>query len=201
MAYYRLTQKQRREWRPITTEYYGGYKCFFCKENFNESIDDLSEEWEHFDNKENHNIIENVCPAHKKCNREKKNNPDYQIIAKAQLAVNLKNGTLQKMLEENKRKIKEEKEKSSPKDNEEISSNKQFYKIGMEYLAEKLAGESDILFHESLYNIEHRCFKAVGHCGENAIRRLLKVLCCTEGKYDNWDDAGISRIRKRPKLT
>lgn len=187
----RVTTKQKRNWRSILIRYYG-YVCFYCMGIFVPEYLPLSEEWDHLNDKEWDNRIENLVFAHRECNNKKKDNSDWQILAKEQLKQNEKSGVLARECE--REKINHRPTTLYP---EEIYSNAEFIKIAQEYLAENLSVDDRIPYKSTLDAIAMKCFKAVGHGTPKTLRDIIDMLASTEGNYEIMRDGGKRWIQKR----
>ena len=62
-----------------------GYACFYCKDNFSETH---PAEYEHLNNNETDNRLENLAFSHHECNNKKKFNTDWQVLATEKLRKN-----------------------------------------------------------------------------------------------------------------
>lgn len=202
MSTYRLTQKQKRTWLPLLELFYfgGAHLCFYCANPIREDIKGMGREFDHLNNKEYDNRVENVVPCHAMCNDRKKWDMDYIMIAKEQLKLNEKNGVIKQMGEREKNTTthnQEQEEKNTRKENEEIYSNSEFTKITTEYLAENLSIVDRIPYKSSIDSITLKCFNEVGHGSQNTIRRVVDMLASTPGKYEVVRDGGKRWIQKR----
>ena len=79
MTTYRLGTKQKRMWNPRLDAHYGNV-CFYCKTTFlveqhmiQGMTNPLMMEYDHLNNREYDNRIENIVKSHKQCNSKKIN--------------------------------------------------------------------------------------------------------------------------------
>lgn len=155
----------------------------------------LSEEWDHLNNKEYDNRIENVVLAHKVCNSKKKFNQRMREEAMTQLRENEIRGISEFVVQtkENAETLEDEKNREY---NEEIYANTEFAKISQEYIAEKLKTVERIPYKTTLDSVTYLAFQKVGHASQNAIRRQFDMLCSEEGVYYKYRDGGKQWISK-----
>ena len=198
----RLTQKQRRGYDPVLQIFYGP-DCFYCQVAIKDEHKGFELEYDHLDNKEYHNSIDNVVRCHAMCNRKKKEGDlIYNALAKRQIETNSKNTTLQDMLESRRKVNQELEEKNANKENEEIRTNEDFIKIIKNYLSKEINNINISLpFTSTLNDMTLKCYNEVGHASQNTIRRILDMLCAKSGKYQIIKDGGKRFIIRRVDLT
>lgn len=207
MATYRLSQKQKRNWRPRLIAHYG-HICYYCETPFlmeqhtmNGMQNPLAEEHDHLNDKEYDNRIENVVLAHKMCNSKKRFEPKMKERALEQLRTNEAFGIPELYtvdFQENAVEIEDEKNREY---NEEIYSNSEFAKITIEYLATKFKETDKIPFKSTVDSITYLCFERLGHASQNSIRRALDMFTSEEGTYYKFRDGGKQWIsRNNPIL-
>ncbi len=176
-----------------------GDVCFYCESEFlvcqhviQGMVNPYAEEYDHFNDLEWDNRIENVCRSHKVCNQRKKHNPLLKKKALEQLKKNERTGV-----------IGFEPLDPTPDDeaireyNEEMYANTEFAKLTTEYLVKHLPTNSSRLpYKSSVDSITMICFDAIGHCSQNTIRRILDMLCSDEGNYYKYREGGKQWISK-----
>lgn len=199
---YRLSQKQKRTWRPRLIAHYG-HVCYYCKGQFLEVIhtmqgmaNPLSEEWDHLNNREYDNRVENLVLAHKVCNSKKKYNERMREDAMTQLRDNEIHGISEFNQVEVSQDPKELEDEKNREYNEEIYANTEFAKITQEYVAEKLKTVERIPYKTTIDSITYLAFEKVGHGSQNSIRRIMDMLCSEEGIYYKYRDGGKQWISK-----
>jgi len=170
-----------------------GNICFYCKMPFVRQVLKWTREFDHLNNNPLDNNIENLVLCHRECNNKKKNNIEWQTLAMEKLDENTRSGDVGV-----REKIPQ------VETNTEIDSNMEFNKITYEYLAERLlpqrgkqAVESEIDFKETLDTITFRCYRRHKHSSQNTIRRILDMLCCSEGNFEKVKNNGRWIIQTR----
>ncbi len=89
-----INHNQKMKWgQMIMRRDYPGLKyeectCFYCKQPFHPESNTLCLEWDHLNNKESDNRLENMVWAHAICNEEKKTNFDWKNLALDKLKTN-----------------------------------------------------------------------------------------------------------------
>lgn len=198
----RLTQRQRRTYDPVLQIFYGK-DCFYCLEPIDNEREGFELEYDHLDNKEYHNQIENIVRCHAKCNDKKKNGDSlFNDLAKRQIQRNSKDTKLQDLLESRKKINQDLEEKNAEKENEEIRTNEDFTKIIQKYLDKEINTINLTLpFTSTLNDMTLKCYNKVGHASQNTVRRILDMLCAKSGKYQIVKDGGRRFITRRIDLT
>ena len=180
-----LTQSLKQKYLPILIKRDHGFICLYCKEP-------LTGEYifEHLNGNRHDNRIENIVTSHQKCNIEKIESMEYQLMADEKLLQNeelglhyLEDGTAH---EEN---------------SSEIEINKILYNFTKQYITEKIALEGKYSFDDAISELPYLCQERFGHGSEATIRRYLKQLTC---KASEWqvikDDKNKKWITKRNVL-
>ncbi len=205
MTTYRIGVKQKRIWSPRLDAYYGTV-CFYCKDKFIDEqhtiqgmTNPLIMEYDHLNDAEYDNRIENIVKAHKQCNSKKKYDDSMKQLAIEQLRLNEATGIPEVGITEES---PEQKENDLQRNvNDELYSNVEFMKISMEYLESHLQGDCVKLpFKSTLDSIAMICFKRVGHGSPVSIRRAMDMLVSDEGDYYRYRDGGKQWISKQNPL-
>jgi len=214
----RLTAKQKRVWRPILIKFYG-LICFYCKnefilqnhefnitDNYGERLynNPFHERFDHLNDKEWDNRIENIVLCHNYCNNKKMYDEELKQKGRDQLLKNEKNGVLARLGEGEKKtrthKDEQEEGEKTRVDNEEIYSNTEFVKITTEYLVEELSTANRLPYKSTVDSITMKCFNEIGHCSQNTIRRIIDMLASNEGRFYKYRDGGKQWISKENPL-
>ena len=66
--------------------------CFYCLRLFVPEVQRWTREFDHLNNDETDNRVENLVFAHRECNNKKKNYIDWQLLAQTKLQENEKSG-------------------------------------------------------------------------------------------------------------
>ncbi len=202
----RLTEKQKRNWLPrLKVEY--GDKCFYCKEPFNHKTHKHNGlrnphfmVFDHLNNKEYDNRIENIVLCHNLCNQRKKNNADWQIIAKDQLKEN-ESGVFVREREKQTKNEKPDYGEIADHQNIEIESNARFFYITRDYLNEELKNKDKIALSETLDSIAMMCMTELGHGSQTTIRKHVGMLTSKKGSFELVTIAGTKWIVKGNPIT
>jgi len=202
---YRLGTKQKRLWNPRLDNHYGNL-CFYCKTEFIEvehmiqgMTNPLLMEFDHLNDREYDNRIENIVKSHKSCNSKKRYDKTMKDQALEQLRLNESQGIAEAgTIEE----IPEHKENEAQRnERDEIYSNIEFMKISIEYLESNLQGDCIRLpYSSTVDSIAMRCFKQVGHGSPVSIRRTLNMVTSDEGDYYRYREGGKQWISKQNPL-
>lgn len=162
----RLTARQKLHKRNIFLER-DGTKCLYCKLELNpdECVID------HLNNVEYDNNDENLVLCHQSCNLEKRNSPEYQLIANEKLEFNQKHIFTQ--LED----------KSQYGNSPEIEHNVNVRQYAKQFLQEKVMTDGKIEYSDILDGLTYLCSEKFGHCSQVSIRRHLDALCSSFGPF------------------
>jgi len=155
-----MTARQKLQRRDEIIEQ-DGTKCLYCKLelDLNDCVID------HLDDNPFNNNPENHTLCHQKCNLEKRNNFDYQIIAQEKLEANQKR-VLVSYLED----------KSEYGNSPEIEHNVNVRQLVKQMLFEKTKTDGEILYSEALNGFSYLAAEKFGHCSQVTIRRHLDDL-------------------------
>lgn len=206
MTTYRLGTKQKRMWNPRLDAFYGRV-CFYCETPFLDEqhmiqgmTNPLLKEYDHANDKEYDNRIENILPCHKMCNSKKRYNQPMKDKALDQLRFNESHG-IPEVAQIQELSVDEKENENGKDHNDEIYSNIEFMKITEEYLESNLQGDSiKIPLKSTIDSVAMLCFKKVGHGSPTSIRRAIDMLCSDEGNYYKYRDGGKQWISKQNPL-
>ncbi len=177
-----------------------GPNCFYCSGVFVGKIkakltkqEDLIREWDHLNDDETDNRVENLCFAHRKCNRAKQNDFDMKMRA------------LEK-LNENERlaEIPEVHSNTDKDTTAELDTNGVFIKIARDYLDELLNSHNGHPPIDDKLPLKTTCdilaakgIKKTGHGSPITFRRIVDVLCSGEFEFEKFKEDGVFWIRLR----
>ena len=202
----RLTNKQKRKWLSSLKSVYGDY-CFYCKKPFNMEEHEHNGfknpyfmEYDHLNNREYDNRIENIVLCHRICNQHKKTFSDWQILAKEQLQENERSGVFVREREKNTESDETEKYHEDYQ-HPEIESNTRFFHMTKNYLESELSKTNKLQFQDTLDSIALMCQEDVGHGSQTTIRKHIAMLCCSRGSYQITKIEGKKYIIKKNPLT
>jgi len=156
-----LTARQRLHKRDFLLDR-DGVKCLYCvlKLDPNDCVID------HLNNNEYDNDDENLVLCHEKCNLDKRNNPEYQIIAQEKLESNQKR-VFKSYMED----------KSQYGNSPEIEHNVNVKQFVKQFLTEKIQTDGEIEYSDALNGLTYLCSEKFDHCSQVTIRRHLDALC------------------------
>ena len=187
-----LTTCQKDNYKPALLKKQDN-KCLFCRDPFVSvpANDSMKTTFEHLDNNVFNNRLENLALAHKRCNNEKRFNPDYQIIAKAQLQENHNSAESVDMC------IKQSHEPKAT--STEIDINVAFYKITKDFISERLLrqGKPSIEFNDTAYSVAYLMKEQTNHGSSATAKRYIMELCSTAAPFNKIEEGGIWCIIKR----
>lgn len=191
-----LSTAEKIRWKPHYLEKQDN-DCIFCKEEFTNipANKEMSITYEHLDKDVFNNEEWNLALAHKKCNDDKKWNPDYQIIAK-------------ELLEQNKRTLdslsvcKQRPDEPKPT-SKEIDINVATFNLADAYLIERLKVQNKpaLDFNDTMYSIFYLLKETTGHGSSETVKRTLLGFTSTAGPYDKVKDQNgnwviIKKVKK-----
>jgi len=162
-----LTDKQKIE----TSNYLirrDGSKCVFS----NHELDPKDCDIEHLDNNPNNNKMWNLALSCHKHNCEKKNNTDFQIMAKEKI-------------EQNKSQIfiPQIEDKTPNEASTEIQININSRQIAERFLTERIITDGSIEYQEALNCITFKCNKDTGHGSQQSTRNYIDSLTCSISSF------------------
>ncbi len=194
---YRLTQKQKRDYLPSLHKHYGKV-CFYCDNPFLEVphiLDGMQSpllmEFDHLDDIESNNEIENIVQAHKVCNQRKKNNPALKEKAINQLMINQATGIAgyESGCVNTDDEILREK-------NPEIYSSNRIFRETQDYLDRELKKQYRIPFISTKNNIAMICRKKYGFGSAQSVGNAIGLLTSDEADYHKFRDDGKQWLSK-----
>jgi len=148
-----LTQSLKQKYLPILIKRDHGFICLYCKEP-------LTGEYifEHLNGNRHDNRIENIVTSHQKCNIEKIESMEYQLMADEKLLQNEELGL--HYLE----------------DGTAHEQNSSLYNFHKKYISEQIAIEGRYAFNDAIAELPYLCQQRFGHGSEMSTRRYLKQL-------------------------
>jgi len=147
-----------------------GFVCYQCEKPLGKN----DYVYEHLDDNRHHNNFENIALAHQSCNIKKINDFDMQIKAQEKLKQNEEMCLSERKLED---------ESGHERYSSEISINTENYSFTEQYISEHVGTDGSLLFSDALNSITYLCKKRTGHGSDQAVRRYVKELTCTESPY------------------
>ena len=158
-----LTKKQKLEYFPFIIERDDAFVCFYC----NKKLTVSTCIYDHLNDKQWDNRLENLVFACQSCNNKKPKDSDIQIKATEKLRAS-ENQHSSNLLSE--RKLEEER----PMTEIDISTaNRQ---ISRRWLTERITTDGSVLYEEALNSITFLCTEATGHGSQQAVRGYLNAL-------------------------
>ncbi len=197
-----LTQNQKAKWTPliIRRDYSDceEHVCFYCEQRFIPSNPKCVQEWDHLNNNKGDSRPENLVWAHADCNKKKKYNIDWQILAQEKLSANVKWHDSESLGEGGKISDK------NTQPNEQIDANKTASQLTEEYLNERLLGrggnpssETELDYNETKDSLTYLHYKKYEHGSQNTFDRILKMLTSESAPFDRKKRDGRMKIFRR----
>jgi len=159
-----MTRKSSQKQNRITNNYCiqrDGLNCLFCEIPIPKNQACVID---HLNDNPLEDRLENRARCHQKCNIDKINNFDYQILADTKRRNNLIHPFIPK--EDN-----ESEEMSS-----EIKISKSNFDITEENITERILVDGFILWHDALYGSVYKCKKITGYGSVQCVRNYLYTL-------------------------
>lgn len=153
-----LTANQKLRIRDILIKR-DGTVCIYCKQE----IDPNNCEIDHLNDNPHDNQIYNLILCHSECNKEKRNNFDYKIIANEKL-------------EKNKMIITVSSDIIESENSPEIEHNINVFKFVEQILSERINTDGEIWYADALNGLTYLATKKFGHCSQTTMRRHLDAL-------------------------
>ncbi len=169
-----LPQSKKDKWLPLLL-LRDGNDCLYCKQHL--TVDSL--DFDHLDNDESHNDFANTALTHHKCNCEKRNCAEYQIIAKEKLEENKKFTPLYMGGRENLLEDSEERQEQSL----EMKVRTDTYNITKQWLQEHIITDGDIEYKDAIDSLAYYCMEKTGHGSPKVIRSHIDALCSSIGEF------------------
>jgi len=198
-----LTQNMKAKATPIVLERdYNNEEpwCIFCELLFVFNHKHWRQVWEHLNNNDDDHRVENLAWAHSICNEQKKNNTDYQIIAREKFISNIK------WVQQSDPTRKREGENNLHTDTEELTDaevGKIIDKTTQKFLDERLKGPEPKYCLSRLDTRSCIVFlvkkETNGRGSPQAVDRAIDTYCCTIADYISKKEDGkrIIRLRKQ----
>lgn len=169
-----LPQSKKDKWLPLLL-LRDGKDCLYCKQPL--TVDDL--DYDHLDNDDTHNEFVNFGLVHHKCNCEKRNSPEFQIIAKEKLDENKKTIPLYMGGRKNLLVDPEERQEQSL----EMKVRTDTYNITKQWLDEHINIDGEIEYKDAIDSIAYYSMEKTGHGSPKVIRSHIDALCSSIGRF------------------
>jgi hypothetical protein len=178
-----------------------GKNCFYCELPFQHVLWDMisiskdpnPKEFDHLNNDEEDNRLENLVHAHRFCNQRKKNDNEWIVKAKKKLRDNERSASIPVSH------ANTQKETATETDTNAIFSEIVLKELA-NYLMPKANGEAlrqEIPLKEFLDLVAGKGYKECGHASQNTMRRIIDMFTTTEFPYIKVKDNKKSIIRLR----
>jgi len=180
-----VTRKSSQKQNRITNSYCiqrDGLNCLLCNITIPRSQACVID---HLNDKPNDDMLENRARCHQKCNIDKINNIDYQVIADDKRRNNLLHPFIPK-------------EDETEEVSSEIKISKSNFDITEENIMEKVLVDGSVLWHDALYGSVYKCKKITGYGSVQCVRNYLYTLTSEYSPLmKSKDQSGKSIIIKR----
>lgn len=160
-----LTDKQKNEISNFLV-LRDGSRCLFVDHELDPNNCDI----EHLDNNPANNKRWNLALSCHKHNCEKKNNTDFQIIAKEKI-------------DKNKSQIFIIEDKTPNEASTEIQININSRQIAEQFITERITIDGAIEYQEALNCITFKCNKNTGHGSQQSTRNYIDSLTCSISSF------------------
>jgi hypothetical protein len=171
-----------------------GDVCFYDEMPFTQEIEGLQRTFDHLNNDEFDNRIENLVLCHSDCNQKKKNDYDMQLKAIEKLRINVSSGSLG-----GRENLTTTYESSDELTEGEV--NRIINKLTTTYLQERLPDKDQdtfLSFSDTLNSITYLVQQDTkGRGSQVAVRRAIDVRCCSIGEFMIQREDGKRIIRRR----
>ena len=157
-----LTQSLKQKFLPLLINRDHGLICLYCKEPITGEY-----VFEHLNGNRSDNRIENISISHQKCNIEKINSLEFQLIADDKLLQNEELG-LQYL----------EDPTAHENNSSEIEINQSLFNFHKQYITEQIALEGKYSFNDAIAELPYLTQERFQHGSEMSTRRYLKQLTC-----------------------
>ena len=175
-----------------------GDVCFYDQMPFVQEIQGMQRTFDHLNNDEYDNRIENLVLCHWDCNQKKKNDYDMQLKAIDKLNQNVSSGSLggrENLL-------------TAYEGTDELTEgevNRIINKLTTTYLQERLPDNDQdtfLSFSDTLNSITYLVQQDTkGRGSQVAVRRAIDVRCCSIGEFQILREDGKRVIRRRKTQT
>jgi len=155
--------------------------CCYCEQRFMPKSTLWTRTFEHFDNNSENQELWNLGWVHWKCNQDKKNDTDLQILAREIISRNRKWEESYNFELSNEKKFTENTEPIKP--DSEIEISKTNYPIVEKYLTERITTDGKILYKNALASCAYICKKRTTNGSVQAARNYIDMLTSDEGPF------------------
>jgi len=160
-----------------------GLNCLYCKSQIDPNDCDI----DHLDNNPRNNENWNLVLSHHKCNCEKRNNTDFDLIAQEKIKLNQSQIFIPQL------------EDNSPLEaSTEIQININSRKIAERFITEQIQIKSSLLYQDVLNSITFLCNEKTGHGSQQSTRNYIDSLTCSVAPFMiSKNDEGKKIIKRR----
>ncbi|WP_179364917.1 hypothetical protein [Nitrosarchaeum sp. AC2] len=203
-----INHNQKMKWGPlIMRRDYPGLKfaectCFYCKQPFHEDSKDLCLEWDHLNDNDGDNRLENMVWAHAICNEDKKTNFDWKNLAQDKLKENERWADKFDPEREQERGIRFNEGKQT---SNEADVSVVIIKHCKQFLSQQLLPHSgnppkriEIPMKEAVECVTYLVQEEIGRGSHSAVQRHLESMSCSVAKdYERREVNGKQIIFRR----
>lgn len=189
----RLTSNDKAKKYPMLV-HRDGDVCFYDKMPFIQEVEGLQRNFDHLNNDEYDNRLENLVLCHYDCNQKKKNDYDMQLLALDKLKENVSSASLG-----GRENLSTTYESTDELTEGEV--NRIINKLTTIYLQERLPDKDQdtfLSFSDALNSITYLVQQDTkGRGSQVAVRRAIDVRCCSIGEFQILREDGKRIIRRR----
>lgn len=169
-----LSQKEKiRIWEYLV-ERDGGYKCFYCKIQFQVKHRPIIE---HLNNKRTDNRLDNLVLACQSCNIKKVTDTILQKLSDEKLEMNEMRICVR---EKDLKKITKSKEQENTT---EIDINKKSFDVTENYIHDRVESLNSVEFKDTLDSCVYLCKQKTGHGSQQCVRNYISALTSSMSPY------------------
>lgn len=154
-----LTSSQKLKIRDLLVQR-DGISCPYCKQD----IDSQNCEIDHLDDNPYNNEFYNFALCHSGCNKAKRNNFDYKIIASEKINLNKLITSINPV------------EITEPENSPEIEHNINVYGFVKQILTERVNTDGEIEYSDALNGFTYLASEKFEHCSQTTMRKHLDIL-------------------------
>lgn len=170
----RLSMSLKRKYLPLLIERDDGFICFYCKTplNYHKDI------FEHLNDNDNDNRLENLVLACQSCNNKKSTSKEMHDLAEIKLDFN------ERSIFVGEKKFSSDIEDESQEVSKEIEINKTNFEITEKYITEVIQTDGSILFQDALDSCVYLCKKKTGHGSQQSVRNYINTLTSVVAPFE-----------------
>ncbi len=186
----RLSYPQKRMYLELLIERDGGYRCFYCKKEFEKGERPI---FEHLHENTTDNRPENIVLSHQSCNIKKIHDIELSRIADEKQEQNereifVREKDLDKILSKNS---------SVTELPKEIDINTKNFDIVRNYIDEQTQSLESIEFKDTLDSCVYLCKVKTGHGSHQCVRNYIHSLTSSVGPYEIFKEGKKRLIQSR----